>query len=54
MKPLETHIRFDSNLEVVDGFSGGKMMMLDSVLGAQVCRLILGVYVVDGDHALLH
>ena len=50
----ETRIHCGSGLKVVDEFDEGEVTVLAWMFGAQVCKLILGVHVVDGDHALLH
>lgn len=45
MKISENPINFESRREVVDGFDDGTMP-------AQLCKLISGGYIVDGDLAL--
>lgn len=52
--PSEPPILYESTLEVVDEFDEGTMMILSSMLGVQVSKLILGVHVINGALVLLH
>ena len=47
-------MNYGSGHEVVDEFDEGTVTMPVKMFGAQVCQLVLGVHVVNGDLALLH